>query len=544
MKRPALLRSTVAVLLATGAVAQSNVIPGTDVSLGILGGLSALGRQGAFPDGVNALVMATTSCNAGTVDVPWLQAMSEDHPFIAFLMARESNGRLVQISDRSFVKHGFFAQSGSLCTPCQNPSPGTFLGVGCSDVYSTSNNGNNFWLAPPEEIDPWLGTWTAQCSYFDMGNPPVGGAAGCDGVRSFSGAQASALGPVGNRMRVLDADLNQPGTFWYQGQYVIRGEPVGNRFNNLASREVVPTWNGFSWSTSEPGAQLDGSVLQRWTGATVNFTTNGADDGHVWVAAVATPLPSGLWHWEFALHNVDNQRAFDELRIPIAPGTSVSNTGFHDIDSDAGNDWQVAVAANEIVFSTGTNPVGWNTFYNFWFDADSGPLADSVTVGQFLAGAGADELSVQVPVPLDPCGRAQSYCTAKIDSQLCAPTIAATGSASATPGSAFDVGAQMVLSNVPGLLFYGAAPAALPFEGGTLCVQPPLQRTAVQVSGGNPPPRDCSGSFLFDMAAEIQTGHAALAAGATAYAQYWYRDAAAPVQPIGLSDALWFEICP
>ena len=45
------------------------------------------------------------------VDVPWLQAMAEDHPFIAFLLVRESNGRLVQISDHSYVKHGFFAQA-------------------------------------------------------------------------------------------------------------------------------------------------------------------------------------------------------------------------------------------------------------------------------------------------------------------------------------------------------------------------------------------------------------------------------------------------
>jgi len=529
--------------LATSPLAQSNVIPGTDVSLGGLGNLVNLGREGTFPTGVNAMVMETTSCNLGTVDVPWLQAMNEDHPFIAFLMARESNGRLVQISDRSFVKHGFFAQSNEFCTPCQNPSPGTFLGVGCSDTYTTNNNGNQFWLAPPEEIDPWLGTWTAQCSYFDMGNPPVGGGAGCDGVRSFTQAQANALNPVGNRMNVDDTELNQAGTFWYQGQYVVRGEPVANRLNNVASRQVVPTWNGFGWSTSEPGGQLEGSVLQRWSGATVGFATNGADDGHGWVAMTATPLPSGDWHYEYAVHNVDNHRAFDELRIPIATGTTVTNPGFRDIDSSGANDWSFATTASAIVFSTTTNPVEWNTIYNFWFDADAGPLDAAVELDQFLAGAGAGFLTIDVPAPL--CAEPVAYCSAKANSQGCLPVVASSGVPSASDASPFLITAAMKLNNKNGLLFYGYDSAALPFLSGTLCVQPPLRRTPVQSSGGNPPPDDCSGSFSLDFNALIQGGSDPfLVPGQQVDAQYWSRD---PLIGDGsgasLSNALEFDVC-
>src|SRR5262245_11212086 len=83
--------------------AQSNLIPGTDVSLGKMDTISALGRTGTFPDGLNGVALATTSCNKGTVKVPWEAAMLEDHPFISFLVARESNGRLQQISDWSYV---------------------------------------------------------------------------------------------------------------------------------------------------------------------------------------------------------------------------------------------------------------------------------------------------------------------------------------------------------------------------------------------------------------------------------------------------------
>ena len=543
MLRLPIVRTSVLVLLATTSLAQSNAIPGTDVSMGILGGFTSMGRTGTFPTGVNGMAMATTSCNSGSVDVPWLQAMAEDHPMIAFLLVRESNGRLVQISDRSYVKHGFFAQSTSLCSPCQNPSPGTFLGVGCSDTYSTGNNGNMFWLAPPEEIDPWLGTWTAQCSYFDMGNPPVGGGAGCDGVRSFTMTQANALGQVGSRMRVPDAELNQPGTFWYQGHYVVRGEPVTNRFNNTSSRQMIPSWNGFGWSTTEPGSQLDGSVLQRWSGATVNFSTNGVDDGHGWVAAVPTALGGDQWHYEYAVHNVDNMRAFDELRIPIAAGTNVTNTGFSDIDANGANDWQVTVNATEIVFSTTSNPVEWNTLYNFWFDADAGPLDGSVTLGQFLAGAGADSFTVDVPAPLGGCARPAVYCTAKLNSEACLPTISSAGVPSASGGS-FDVDAAMVLNNKNGLLFFGSGPSNAPFMGGILCVLPPLQRTGIQNSGGNPPPNDCSGTFSYDLSSDIQLGHPALGVGSSAYAQYWYRDPADGANPVGLTDAVSFEVCP
>jgi hypothetical protein len=64
----------------------------------------------------------------------------------------------------------------------------------------------------------------------------------------------------------------------------------------------------------------------------------------------------------------------------------------------------------------------------------------------------------------------------------------------ATPVSHGPGGAQ-----ADSLLFYGFAPAYTPFQQASLCVQPSLVlRTPLQVSGGNPPPADRSGSFSFD----------------------------------------------
>ena len=137
-----------------------------------------------------------------------------------------------------------------------------------------------------------------------------------------------------------------------------------------------------------------------------------------------------------------------------------------------------------------------------------------------------------------------SYCTPKQNSQGCLPRIQASGFASASGPGALAIEAVQVINGKAGLLFYGFAPSSLPFQGGTLCVEQPLKRTAVQSSGGNPPPDDCSGMYGMDFNAEIQSGsNPALIAGVKICAQYWYRDPASP-STTGLSDALAFDIGP
>jgi len=141
-------------------------------------------------------------------------------------------------------------------------------------------------------------------------------------------------------------------------------------------------------------------------------------------------------------------------------------------------------------------------------------------------------------------GDATPYCTAKLSSAGCLPQISGVGQASATSG-AFDVNASGVNNGKNGLMFYGYAADALPFQGGTLCVQSPLRRTTVQNSGGTPPPAvDCSGSFSFDFGATIQSGvDPLLTAGSNAYAQYWFRDQNDAFAS-GFSNALDISILP
>ncbi len=409
MKRACTRRLSLVLLAAaalpSAALAQANEDPSINVKLGILGELDAVGRSGVFPNGTTAAAMSTTVCNQGDV-VPWFAAMNPQHPFIAFLVAREHDGRIEQISDRSWVKHGFFALTSSQCTPCTPPggASGTFLGIGCSDTYGISNNADNFWLGPPDEIDPWLGTWDPVCSFFDLGTGGLMPPGDCNGLRTFSQTQANNLGPVGNRIHLKDSDLNAGGNFYYQAQYVVATEGDSKRNDNLGTRPFTPVWNGSNWNLNESGTLAAGSVLFRWSGAKVDSNSNGDDDGRAYVAVRTSGPTDGLLHYEIAVHNRDNKRGFRELRIPLCPGARVLNAGFQDIDDDGMNDWSMSIESGgaELVFRDDSteNALRWNSIFNFWFDSDAEAAFAGTSLTQADAGPGADSVGVSIQAPV------------------------------------------------------------------------------------------------------------------------------------------------
>jgi predicted outer membrane repeat protein len=146
-------------------------------------------------------------------------------------------------------------------------------------------------------------------------------------------------------------------------------------------------------------------------------------------------------------------------------------------------------------------------------------------------------------------GGPATYCTAKANSAGCLPIIGHNAALPSSSSGAFQTWAVRIVSDKTGLLFWGGAPAALPFLGGTLCVQPPLTRTAVQASGGCQSGAfgcgtadDCSGTFHFSWTAAYLSGQG-LGAGSSVYNQFWYRDPADPLT-VGLSNALSFVLYP
>jgi hypothetical protein len=379
--------------------AQSNVVPGLDGKLTDISSPIVWGRRGnPYPAGEIGFSVRNDMCNPGTVNIPWYSAMQEDHPKFGFMVTRLNNDRMEQVSNRSFCKHAFTSVNGSGgCGTCQNPGTGTVMGVHCTDAYGNSNNGDRNWLGPADEIDPWLGTWHHIGSYFDQGDPNVGPPQNQDGIRS----PINVTDVVMNRVIMQEADLIVPSsTFFFQIHLVHQGEAVGNRGDNIMSRGVTFTWNGFGWTTGTVGTASYGSILTQWPGSTLNSAGNGNDDGRFFVAVKVTGPVNGMWHYEYAVHNVDNSRGGASFRIPICSAARVTGVGFHDIDKDALNDWTMTRSTTEIAFTApASNPMNWNELFNFWFDSDAAPVGGQVALDEARTGTGNLSVSVTSSVP-------------------------------------------------------------------------------------------------------------------------------------------------
>ena len=397
-------------LFASMLCAQSNAVPGIDVGLYDMRSAAAYGRRGpAYPNGETGFVIGHSFCNSGIVHVPWEDqnpdgSMTDTYPKIAFLIARESDGRIVQVSGRSFLKHSGtpFNFSSGPCAPCQS-GPSATMRIGCSDTYGPGFNGNRNNLGPAEEIDPWLGTWDSVGSYFDRGDPAVAGGAAADNFKSLNSSMTFNFDDIKNRITCREVELAVPGAqFFGQVQIVIQGEPGDNRDNNQIARPLDITYNSMDddWSIGLAGTAIVGSVLDRWSGSTSAKARNGDDDGHFRVAVKVTPNGDGTWHYEYAVQNVDNARGAATLRIPLAAGASVTNVGFHDIDGDPLNDWVFSQSSTEIQFGAGVdNALDWNNFYNFWFDCSEAPSTGSVALDQARPGPGNFTVFVDSQIP-------------------------------------------------------------------------------------------------------------------------------------------------
>ena len=399
-------RLLVGALCAAPVLAQANAVPGTDIQIYDITDIAYYGRQGAaYPNGEAGFMIGHSHCNRGTVNVPWVAnsggVMVDTYPKISFLLARESGGRMVQVSGQGHSKHSMVPYNFSTgpCMPCTTTG-GAFFFVGCSDTYGSGTNASQYNLGPNHEINPWLGTWNSLGSYFDAGDPVVAGAAATDRVRSLTSSMVSAFGSVKNRIVVREQELVAGAQYYAQTQLVIVGEPVGNRGNNQCNRPVNITGTGAGWSCTASGASAFGSVLTRWSGANWDLAGNGVDDGRFLVASKITSPATGSWHYEYAVQNVDNSRAGATIRVPLDAAATITGVGFRDVDGNALNDWTWTRTATELVFSAPAgNALEWNTFYNVWFDCSVAPGYGVVKIDQARVGPGALTVDVLSEVP-------------------------------------------------------------------------------------------------------------------------------------------------
>lgn len=139
-----------------------------------------------------------------------------------------------------------------------------------------------------------------------------------------------------------------------------------------------------------------------------------------------------------------------------------------------------------------------------------------------------------------------SYCTAQVNSLGCTPRVTHQGSPSASASNGFVITATAIRNQQNGLLFYGVSErAALPWLGGTLCVEPPLRRTPLINSNGSPPPaNDCSGVLTLDFNAWAAAANdPAVFPGQRVRTQFYSRDIGAAAN-LNLTDAIEFYLEP
>ncbi|MBI5431996.1 MAG: PD40 domain-containing protein [Planctomycetes bacterium] len=138
----------------------------------------------------------------------------------------------------------------------------------------------------------------------------------------------------------------------------------------------------------------------------------------------------------------------------------------------------------------------------------------------------------------------QIYCEPQRNSFGCKSAIEFSGAPSATAGEGFTVRARRLVSSSRGFLFYGTGyPCLMPFQGGYLCMDPPIVHVRMESTGGSASP-DCTGSLSVDFNAWIASGaDPRLVAGENVALQAWSRD---PGSPFGtnLTDAVTFVIAP
>lgn len=367
-----------------GALGDTAALVGPDILVADLQDIARYGRVGD----ITAYAVGTNACNLGDQRASWIQYTNQ-HPVIFSSMYRLKDGRFEEIG-MSWVKHGFYALSNSLCGPCLDRTDGTQLGVGCSDPYTSGHNGVQSNMSRRSDVNAHTGyfpyPWTAP-----------------------------AVDPViGKRMQVHDADLdpalNEGALYFVQGHYIAADDAAaGNDNNNASYRQVLVRFDGPGVFTVLPTSvwrtQRGQAGLRAWQDQdleVIETDVQVANEGLFILAAKVSDLGDGFWHYEYALQNLNSDRSAGSFTVPLSPGTVVQNIGFHDVDYHSGEiydltDWNATVENGAITWSTASydvnpnaNALRFSTLYNFRFDANIWSEPATAIIGLFKPGEPPD----------------------------------------------------------------------------------------------------------------------------------------------------------
>jgi hypothetical protein len=401
---------------------------GPDVIVGDINGVSNYTNVG----GIDAFAVGTTSCNIGNVNLLW-NANATTHPVIPQNMYRlrtvDGAGQFEQIG-QGWMKHAFTALTQNLCCTC-NGAGGSVLGVGCSDPYTSGRNGTQAattgGLGPRFQVNAHTGgfIWPYQFR-----------------ANSTYIPQTSITRRVQVNTSDLNPALNSGALYYVEAQYVTPDDATAQNQNNNASyRRITISGADPNYTASMTGGTVrempaitawkvnDPSVIETKLFSPEALNNGGDTTGHGVLAARATDLGGGVWHYEYAVYNMNSDRSFSSFSVPSSPGLVVTNIGFHDVDYHSGDgynsqvgavvnfdgtDWPGANDGSNISWALvpavpleNSNALRWGTMYNFRFDANSPPTTGSITLGLFKAVVGQPDTMLAtgtvVPMGIEPC---------------------------------------------------------------------------------------------------------------------------------------------
>jgi len=214
-------------------------------------------------------------------------------------------------------------------------------------------------------------------------------------------------------------------------QYVRPGASVAvNAMNNATFHEV--NINGGTANPNQLSTPTLQPALAAWAGSDNSVVLVSADHDDTpnpsasfpgttircryFVAARVTPLSSGQFHYEYAVFNLNSDRAAGALVLPLGGAASFTDFAFHHPLSHSGEPysntpWTFARGPSSVTFATdpyATNPnanaIRWGTTYNFGFTTNAAPTTGSATLGLFQPGPVMTLTFPGLPVPTgNPC---------------------------------------------------------------------------------------------------------------------------------------------
>jgi hypothetical protein len=426
------------------------LVPGPDV---IVGDIEDVDQQGNNATQVG-LAIGTDSCNNGQEPVDWFALPQTDHPFIPQNLYRMSGGtdnneRLEQIG-QSWGKHAFLALEDFVCGNCDTSGcqTGSHLCPGCSDPYVSGLNGDQDQIGSRAWVNPFTGSFPSTANDHSGHNH--------DGVSHRILTNMTDLVPAQN-----------PGATYYgEAAYITPHEYAWcqthpgecNMFNNFSYKKFTVSGGPTNFIFNQAGNTVRmQAAIQAWadTGATVTqVEPDPGNDGIFFVGYKVTGPNAGVWHYEYAIFNMNLDRAIQSFSVFfITP--SPSNIGFHappqhpgwahdGTVGDAGfssTPWDVDTSVLDVItWSTETfatnpnaNAIRWATLYNFRFDSTGAPGPSTATIDFFKTGS---PVTVDVAAPIfgapTPTPTASATATAT-PTPTQTPTPSATPSPTATP---------------------------------------------------------------------------------------------------------------